>query len=216
LLRDPFQEAKSSAMIDKNKIVGMNMSPAETLAFFRSFHKKVLTFYGYSASYQNEESMLAIARKGLSKIPPDAVLVNIGATASGIGAVYPLAKKMGFTTTGIVSSVAAAHMENISEAVDHVCFIADTQWGGKVKGTDRLSPTSQAMVACSDVLVAIGGGEVTRDELMAGKALGKPVYFYPAQISHRQLIQRAEKRNEPPPESFWGAAHEVFGELDGE
>ena len=138
----------------------MNMSPAETRSFFRSLGKRVLTFFGYSVNYENEESMLAIARKGLSKIPPDAVLINIGATASGIGAVYPLAKAMGFTTTGIVSSLAAEHLENISEAVDHVCFVADTQWGGKLNGTDQLSPTSQAMVACSDVLVAIGGGEV--------------------------------------------------------
>jgi hypothetical protein len=199
-------------MIDKNKIVGMNMSPAETLAFFRNFHKRVLTFFGYSVDYEDRESMLAIVRRGLSRIPADAVLINIGATASGIGAVYPLAKAMGFTTTGIVSSVAAEHMENISEAVDHVCFVADTQWGGRLPGTDRLSPTSQAMVACSDVLVAIGGGEVTRDELVAGKAAGKPVYFYPAEVSHRYLTQRAQQKNEPPPESFWGAAHEFFGE----
>jgi hypothetical protein len=71
------------------------------------------------------------------------------------------------------------------------------------------------MVACSDVLVAIGGGEVTRDELMAGRALGKPVYFYPAEVSHRHLTQRARKLNEPPPESFWGAAHDVFGRREG-
>jgi hypothetical protein len=202
-------------MIDQNKIVGMNMSPAGTQAFFKSLRKPVLTFFGYSVDYENLEAMLAIARKGLSKIPPQTVLVNIGATASGIGAIYPLAKAMGFTTTGIVSSVAAGNMENISESVDHVCFVADTQWGGKVKGTDRLSPTSQAMVACSNVLVAIGGGEVTRDELMAAKTLGKPVYFYPAEVSHRHLIQRANKRNEPPPASFWGAAHEVFGKPNG-
>lgn len=198
-------------MIDKNKIVGMRMSPAETLAFFRSFHKRVLTFFGYSVDYEDQEAMLAIVRRGLSKITPGAVLINIGATASGIGAVYPLAKAMGFTTTGIVSSVATEHMENISEAVDYVCFVADTQWGGRLPYTDRLSPTSQAMVACSDVLVAIGGGEVTRDELMAGRAAGKPIYFYPAEVSHHHLTQRARKRNEQPPESFWGAAHEVFG-----
>ena len=115
-------------------------------------------------------------------------MINIGATASGIGAVYPLAKAMGFTTTGIVSSLAAKHIENISEAVDHVCFVSDTQWGGKLAGSNQLSPTSQAMVACSDVMVAIGGGEVTRDELTAGRALGRPVYFYPAEVSHQQLI----------------------------
>jgi hypothetical protein len=202
-------------MMDKTKIIGMNMSPAETLAFLRSLGKRVLTFFGYSVDYENEEAMLAIVKKGLSKIPPDAVLINIGATASGIGAVYPLAKAMGFTTTGIVSSVAAEHLEAISAAVDHVCFVSDTQWGGMLADSNRLSPTSQAMVACCDVMVAIGGGEVTRDELIVGKALGKPVYFYPAEVSHQYLIQRARKMNRPLPESFWGAAHEVFGRQEG-
>ena len=133
-----FREAIWKTMIDKNKIVGMSMSPAGTQAFFRRFNKPVLSFFGYSVAYEDQEAMLAIVRKGLSKITPDEVLVNIGATASGIGAVYPLAKAMGFTTTGIVSSVAAEHMENISESVDHVCFIADTQWGFRMAGTDRL------------------------------------------------------------------------------
>ena len=187
------------------------MSPAGTQAFIRSLNKQVLTFFGFSVDYENEDAMLAIAQKGLSKIPPDAVLINIGATAGGIGAVYRLAKAMGFRTTGIVSSLAAEHLEDISEAVDHVCFVSDTQWGGKLKNSNQLSPTSQAMVACSDVFVAIGGGEVTRDELLAGRDLGKPVYFYPAEVNHQYLIQRARKSNEPLPDSFWGAAHEVFG-----
>jgi hypothetical protein len=55
---------------------------------------------------------------------------------------------------------------------------------------------------------------VTRDELVAAKAAGKPVYFYPAEVSHQHLTQRAHKKNEQPPESFWGAAHEVFGEKE--
>lgn len=199
----------------KNKIIGMNMSPAETQAFIRSLKKRVLTFFGFSVGYENEAAMLAIAKKGLARIPPDAVLINIGATAGGIGAIYPLAKNMGFTTTGIVSSLAVERQKEISEAVDYICFISDTQWGGKLADSNQLSPTSQAMVSCSDVLVAIGGGEVTRDELLAGRALGKPVYFYPAEASHQNLIQRARQRNEPPPESFWGAAHEVFGRQAG-
>ena len=198
-------------MIEKRKIIGMRMSPAETQAFFRSLRKPVLSFFGYSVDYEDKEAMLAIAQKGLSKISPDAAVINIGATASGIGAVYPLAKAMGFMTTGIVSSLAAEHLENISEAVDYVCFVSDTQWGGRLNNSSQLSPTSQAMVACSDVLIAIGGGEVTRDELMGGESLMKPIYFYPAQVNHQYLLQRARNKNQPPPQSFWGAAHEVFG-----
>lgn len=195
----------------RERAIGWNMTPAETQAFFKRLNKIVVTFFGYSVDYENEKAMLAIARGVLSKYSPVAVVINIGATAGGIGAVYPVAKAMGFRTTGIVSSVAAQHPEYISDFVDHVCFVADTQWGGRLPNSNELSPTSKAMVLCSNMLVAIGGGEVTRDELMVGKAMGKPVHFYPAEISHAYLMQRARKMNLPAPTSFFGATHEVFG-----
>ena len=187
------------------------MTPTETRTFFKTLGKTVVTFFGYSADYEHEAALLTMARDILSQYSPTTSLVNIGATAGGIGAVYPLAKTMGFQTTGIVSSVAAGHMEYISDAVDHVCFVSDTQWGGKLPNSNDLSPTSQAMVFCSDILIAIGGGEVSRDELLEGRRLGKPIFFYPAEISHEHLIQRAQKMDLPPPESFWGAVHEIFG-----
>jgi hypothetical protein len=195
----------------RKKIIGLHMTPAETQAFFKGLRKTVVTFFGYSVDYEDEESMLLIAKHFLAKYSPKKALINIGATAGGIGAVYPLAKEKGFMTTGIVSSLAAEHMEYISDAVDHVCFVADTQWGGKLPNSRQLSPTSKAMVACSEILIGIGGGEVTRDELVAGKEAGKPVHFYPAEIDHEYLIGRARERKEPAPTSFWGAAHEVFG-----
>ncbi len=190
------------------------MTPAETQAFFRSLGKKVVTFFGYSADYENKKVMLKTAKDALSLYSPKNVLINIGATSGGIGEIYPLAKKTGFTTTGIVSRVAMEHLEYISNAVDHICFIADTQWGGKLPNSHELSPTSQAMVSCSDVLIAIGGGEVTRDELLAGRGQGKIVHFYPAEINHKYLIERARKTNQPAPKSFWGAAHQVFGKIN--
>ncbi len=198
-------------MIDKNKVVGWNMTPATTRAFFQNLGRKVVTFFGYSVDYENENAMLKTAKDALSLYSPQSVLINIGATSGGIGAVYPLAKEMGFVTTGIVSSVVSEDLEYISDAVDHICFVTDTQWGGRLPDSKELSPTSQAMVSCSDVLIAIGGGEVTRDELMTGRAQGKTVHFYPAEISHQYLIERARKTKEPIPKSFWGAAHEVFG-----
>lgn len=195
----------------KNKIVGLNMTPIETRSFFKTLGKKVITFFGYSVDYEHETIMLAIAKDVLSKPSPGTFLINIGATAGGIGAVYPLAKALGFKTTGIVSSVATKHMEYISKDVDHICFVSDTQWGGKLPGSNELSPTSQAMVSCSDVLIAIGGGEVSRDELLAGREQGKRILFYPAEISHEYWIQRARKQGMPTPKSFWGPVHEVFG-----
>ena len=121
-----------------------------------------------------------------------------------------MAKALGFTTTGIVSCLALEYIESISTAVDQICFVQDSRWGGKLPETGRLSPTSRAMVDCSDVLIGIGGNEISRDELLAGKAAGKPVHFFPAEVNHAYWINRAKKRGQPPPATFWGAAHEAF------
>src|SRR5262245_54053509 len=144
----------------KNHVVGWNMTPEEVVGFFKGVGKTVLTFCGYSGiRYEDEQGMLQIARKVLAEYSPETTLINIGVTRVGIGAVYPLAKSMGFETAGIVTHLALLKPDGISESVDHVCFVSDTQWGGKLQGSEELSPTSRAMAACSDVLVGIGGGE---------------------------------------------------------
>lgn len=193
-----------------NKVIGWGMTPDETLAFFYGLGKKVVTFFGYSSAYEDKKAMLEIVETVLSEYSPEKYIINIGATIGGIGAAYPVAKSLGFTTTGIVSSLAIEYIDYISKDVDHICFLKDDQWGGKISDTDELSPTSQAMVACSDILIGVGGGEICRDEMIAGREQGKPVHFYPAEINHEYLIHRAKKMDLPSPESFWGAVHEVF------
>src|SRR5258706_3926951 len=173
----------------KNHIVGSNMTAEAVIAFFLRQRKTVLTFYGYSGmGYEDEKAMFEIARKVLSRYSSETTLVNIGVTSVGIGAVYPLAKSMGFTTTGIVTSLALDHPEGISDAVDHICFVADKQWGGNLPDSDQLSPTSKAMAECSDILVGIGGGGVSPAEMLAGKAQGQTVYYYHAGMKHTRAI----------------------------
>jgi len=186
------------------------MTPDEARAFFDEQGKTVLTLFGYSSFYEDEVAMLQIVKEFLSGYSKETTIVNIGATRGGLGAAYPLAKSMGFTTTGIVSTEALDYPGEISESVDYVCFIADEQWGGKLPGSDELSPTSKAMVACSNILVGLGGNEISRDEMLAGKVQGKPVFFYPAEVNHEWAIRRAKKKGLPKPDSFRGAAHEVF------
>jgi hypothetical protein len=99
----------------------------------------------------------------------------------------------------------------ISESVDHICFIKDRQYGGKLPSSDAVSPTSKAMVDCSDILVAIGGNEISRDELLEGKKQGKPIQYFPADVNHERAIRRAKHLGASPPVSFLGAVHEVFG-----
>ena len=187
------------------------MTAEEVIAFFLRRRKTVLTFYGYSGmGYEDEKAMLEIARKVLSGFSPETTLVNLGATSVGIGAVYSLAKSMGFETAGIVTSLALKHPDGISDSVDHICFVKDNLWGGNLSRSDILSPTSKAMVECSDILVGIGGGGISQAEMLAGKAQGKPIYFYPADMNHANAIRHAKKMGLPPPESFRGFASDVF------
>jgi hypothetical protein len=195
----------------KNHIVGWNMTPEAVIAFFMSQGKTVLSFYGYSGmGYEDEEALLRIAQKILSGYSQEGTLVNIGVTSVGIGAIYPLAKSMGFETAGIVTSLALEYPEGISDTVDHICFVTDQRWGGNLPDSNELSPTSRAMVECSDILVGIGGGGISEAEMLAGKAQGKPVHFYPAEMNHARAINYAKRMGLPPPESFWGSNADVF------
>lgn len=183
----------------------------EIRSFFKGKHMKVLTFLGYSAAeYENKAAMLEHAARILDVYDPKATIVNIGATPEGIGAVYATAKQRGFLTAGIVSTQAKENNVKLSPCVDVVFFVSDATWGGFIPGTERLSPTSAAMVENSDVLIAIGGGEVARDELNAGRRLGKKVHFIPADMNHEIARERARKRGQQAPSDFRGAAGAVF------
>jgi hypothetical protein len=46
--------------------------------------------------------------------------------------------------------------------------------------------------------------------MLAGKAQGKPVYFYPADKNHAYAISYAKKMGLPPPESFDSGKPELF------
>ena len=182
-------------------------SPEEIRAFFRSKKMQVLTFLGYSgAGYQNQAVMLEEASRALDKFDPQTTIVNIGATAEGIGAVYELAKRKGFFTTGIVSTQAKESKVLLSPCVDVVFFVNDPTWGGFIPGTKTLSPTSTAIVENSNMVVAIGGGEVARDELIAAKRLGKQVQFIPADMNHQVARDKALKKGKLAPTEFRGPA----------
>jgi hypothetical protein len=186
-------------------------TPEEVRAFFKTKGMKVLTFLGYSgAGYEDEAAMLEQANGILARFDPKTTIVNVGATAEGIGAVYKLAKEKGFVTSGIVSTQARENKVPLSSCVDIVFFVQDETWGGALPGTDKLSPTSTAMVENSDVMIAIGGGEVARDELIAAKRSGKRVEFIPADMNHQAAREKAQMKGQPPPTDFRGAAATVF------
>src|SRR5215831_91642 len=183
----------------------------EIAAFFKGKQKAVLTFVGYSgAGYEDEAWMLKQAERFLGEYDPAKTIVNIGATPEGIGAVYELAKRKGFLTTGIVSSQARQYNVKLSRYVDYAFYVEDSAWGGLVPGTEELSPTSKAMVENSDVIIGIGGGEVARDELLAARRSGKKVHFIPADMNHQKARESARKKKLPEPTDFRGAANAAF------
>lgn len=181
--------------------------------FFVTQKKQVITFIGYSGTeYQDKPMMLKQASDILDQFNPSMTIINIGATPDGIGAIYELAKQRGFFTTGIVSIQAKQY--DLSSYVDYVFFVEDDTWGGFIKGSDQLSPTSIAMVENSHLLFGIGGGEVGRDELIAAKRLGKEVHFMPAEMNHKKARENAQKKGLPVPTNFDGAAGEAFEQID--
>jgi shikimate kinase len=61
------------------------------------------------------------------------------------------------------------------------------------------------MVSASHTVVAIGGGEVTRDEFVAARRAGKKTRFIAADMNHQAAIDKALKKSLPPPTDFRGA-----------
>lgn len=178
-------------------------------SFVRRQSRQVLTFTGFSgAGYEDVPAMLDIAARVLDGCDPARTMVNIGATAEGIGAVYALARRRGFATMGVVSTLARDAAVPLSPDAQTVFFVADPTWGGRLPGEgDRLSPTSAAIVAISSEIVAIGGGAVARDEALAARRLGKPVSFFPADMAHAPAREKARRAGRPAPTDFRGEAH---------
>lgn len=192
-------------------LVARATSVAELGELLSDHDLSVLSFIGYSAAgYQDPQAMLECATKVLDLYTPVVTVVNIGATALGIGAVYAIARQKGFATIGIVSSLARSHRFALSPFVDKVFYVEDCVWGGLLPGSTQLSATSGAIVAHSTACVAIGGGLIVAVELQAMRDAGKAVQFIAADMNHALACDRATRKNQPAPVDFRGAAHAVW------
>lgn len=198
--------AQGNAVPNCKPRIGNATTVEAVRAYYKERGRTVLTFMGYSgAEYEDKAAMLSRAEAILDALDAKTTIVNIGATIDGIGAVYELAHRKGFETTGIVSSQARKSGATLAPCAGTVFFIDDDTWGGLIEGTKNLSPTSAAIVSVSDRIVAIGGGDVARDEFEAARRLGKKVEFFPADMNHEIARAKAKKNNQPAPTDFRGA-----------
>ena len=183
----------------------------EAIDYFKENHPNVLTFVGFfAAGYEDLDSFSRIVTELLKPLPRDVWVINAGATPEGIGGVYPIAKDLGFTTSGIISTVAMDYEITLSSSVDEVIYVPDKLWGGLLPESSLLSPTSEAMVSVSKRLVGIGGGEIARDELLAARTREIQVDFWALDMQHRRALERAAEKDLPPPTRFSGEAAEHF------
>lgn len=180
-------------------------------AFVHAKRRNVVTFVGYSgAGYEAPDAMLAQAGQLLDNFQPAKTMINIGATAEGIGAVYELAKEKGFTTMGIVSQLARDEKVPLSSCVDYVFYVKDRSWGGRLPSSEKLAPTSAVIIANSSAIIGFAGGDIARDEMLAAKAAGKSVTFFAADMNHQLARDKALKKGLPEVTDFRGAAGAAF------
>lgn len=184
---------------------------AGVIAAFAGFGKSVVTLVGYSGSgYQRPDQLFHHVTGILDGLDPATALVNIGVTEDGIGHAYAWAKERGFATTGIVATAVLAFAPVLAADCDHVFVVEDSACGGYVDG--RISPVSEAMVSVSHQMIAIGGGDVVRDELLEMQKRGKPVRFIAADMNHLRALAKAWGKGLPAPKpaDLQGSAHARF------
>jgi hypothetical protein len=92
-----------------------------------------------------------------------------------------------------------------------VFYVKENRWGGKVPGTNHLSPTSAAIVEISTSFIAVGRGDVARDEMLPARQAEKPVIFIPADMNHKIARKKAQKKGQAEPTGFRGSVPYALG-----
>ncbi|KAI1702834.1 hypothetical protein DdX_15262 [Ditylenchus destructor] len=162
----------------------------------KSDNDEIYTVYsvlGLSSDYVGE--VIGILNQFLDSIKGKHVIINSGATSSGVGVVYKLAaerpenERKNWILTGIVASQGAKYVAKEYIKNDHVFYTAG-YWGGVNPDNGNLFDASAAIVQVSDIIITVGGGPVAMIEMFYAKLAGKIV------IKHES--DETKKKNEKP------------------
>jgi hypothetical protein len=161
------------------------LPPSEIIKQIKKLDKRIITLFGFSyLGYENPNAVMADIANLLQGFDPETDAINIGATQEGIGRAYEIAKKLGFTTLGIVSTLALSYSGRFSDAVDRIYIVNDERWGGYDPRTGELAGTTRAFLEVSDEIHAFGGGDNTTVALEEARKRGTVVTYTPAEMNH--------------------------------
>lgn len=163
---------------------------AAVLKFFHALDKRLICFAGYGElGYEEPDCVRKISMEVLDSLDRSTVAVHCGTLLrkgglNGIADIYPIARDMGFTTSGLFPSIALQFGEthHVPPDCEHPFFIEDTGWGG-FRDHQVLSPTLSLHLEIAAELVVIGGGKYAAEELQAFHQAGKKVRYYPARMN---------------------------------
>lgn len=166
------------------------LAAAEVIRQIKELGKRVVSLFGYSyLEYETPGAVLAQIEERLRTFDPATTAITIGATSEGIGAAYRVAKKLGFTTLGVVSTLALNYSGHFADDVDRIFVVNDDKWGGYVPGTDKPVATTEAFLSASDEIHAFGGGDITATTLKEARKRGIPFSYTPADMNHAKADQ---------------------------
>ncbi len=191
------------------------MKADEAILLIKESNKKIFTLFGYSAlGYERVDDIGVKIKEELMTLNKEEWIINIGATEEGIGFAYAIAKELGFTTMGVVSTQALSYSGRFSPYVDRIYIINDDFWGGFIPGTKKLADTTKVFLGVSDTISAYGGGENTAITLHEASILSIPIRFTEADMNHekkdRVMLKKGEIKNN---DTYRGEASSVWSQI---
>jgi len=187
---------------------------AEVIQKVKDLGRNVISIFGFSyLGYENPDAVMDQVKQRLADFKPETDIINMGATEEGIGAAYKVAKELGFTTIGIVSTLALTYSGRFSPYVDNIYIVNDQRWGGYVAGSDQLVDTTQAYLAVSDEIHAFGGGENTAVTLTEAQKRDIPISYTPAEMNHETADADPSASKADKTVRYQGAALDAWQQL---
>ncbi len=201
-----IQKSKWKALDNIERSLKLHpLSSEEAIKALKYEFEHVVSILGYSAlGYEEPALVKEHFVSVLEGLDPSEVIINAGATSKGIGLVYPIAKKMGFRTIGVVSSKSLEENGGFSKFVDKIFVIEDSIWGG-LNEDDSISETTEVILSISKMIYAFGGHQISYQELGLARERGIPVTYFAAEMDHKEASRKGIS-----PEARNGRAAELF------